>query len=542
MKHITSPRAPTGRASLATRSTEARLATPAAGARLAILAAGARFAILAAGARFAILAAGALVVSLAGWMGCGGGDGSNDPAADAALDSDSSFADARDDGPPADSLAECGQLAGGTNMEVCTSSYLAGPGDDWLSSVAIGEDHTLYLAGTLAGSDLDAEALPLAGGGSGAIIRLTETGSQVLSVTRIGDAVLDMAVMPPPASSAGSIVVSSENVGVAMLNRDATDIVWQRDLFGASRVAAGSDGSVAALIEQTVVVLDGADGGAELGRIELADDHVKDIAAHGPTGSIIVTGFNQVSGNLQQPFLRSYTHHGDLRWVNYDWSSEQASGSDTRAMAVAIGRDGALYYAGESHGGQTTHHKDPRDLDTDAPNVSYDEHNTPYDWNGSAPLGYFARFDADTGIIEQGQFIVPRLSSGKGNGSSPTRITADSAGNVLVAGSSACCIADYESKTVNSVPAMPTYGGGAFVLVVTADFSQRLAWTAWNAEASAVDIVDVAASSSSMAIGGVHGPDEDTGGVEGRVVTTQALQLEPPGGESDGFFALWPAP
>jgi len=132
--------------------------------------------------------------------------------------------------------------------------------------------------------------------------------------------------------------------------------------------------------------------------------------------------------------------------------------------------------------------RNPRDLEANAPNITYDAYNTPHNWNGAAPLAYYARFDAASGEIEAGQFLVPRLSSGKGNGSSPRHINADEDGVVVVAGSSACCMQDGSEKTINGIPTMPTYAGGAFVLVVSQDWSQRVVWNVFSGSASKASI------------------------------------------------------
>ena len=440
-------------------------------------------------------------------------------------------------GPPPSTLAECGAFTPGNDLNVCTATYLGGGGADRMSGVAIAADGTIIVAGAVPDQDFGEAATPLlGGGGDGVVLRLSPTGGEVLGVTRLPAPVLDMELN----AKDGTVAVAGD-FGVAVLAADAGDVVWSATLEAAVRVAAGSDGTVAALARETITVFDSA--GDMAGAFTLDDGNVEDIAVYGPDALVIATGYNQVSDVLQQPFLRAYDYSGGEVWSSYGWSAAEAGdlSSDTRGYAVAIGRDNYLYYGGESHGGVTTHFKDPRDLGQDAPIVRFDAYNESYDWNGAAPLSFYARFDPGDGTMLLGQLIAPRLSSGKGNGARIRHITANEDGTVLVGGGSACCIEGGSDKTIDGVPAMPDYAGGGFVLVASADFTTRHVWTTWSGSSSGA-IGGVAAWGGAMAAVQTQEADEDTGALAGSLVVIDALQREPAGGASEGHLSVWPSP
>lgn len=494
-----------------------------------------------------IVALGLCGLGLIGVPACGGGGG-GDTEGEAGSGTGMSGASGEDpttgppppppdDGPPPGTLDECGGFEGGTNLNVCTASYLGGAMADTANAVEIGIDGAVVVAGSLVGTDLGATATALAGGGDGAVVRLSASGGAVLSVTRIGQEVLDMSLD----FETGDLAIAGPGVGVAVLDATASALVWQQPVEGARRVSIGTGGVVAVLADKTITTYDAL--GSQLGSFTLMDGNVEDLAVHG-TQRVIVTGWNQVGGNLQQPFLRAYSPTGELQWTNYDWSDAEAGGPDTRGMVVTIGRDGKLYYGGESHGGGSSHGQDPRDIAKPAPIVKFDKFNDPYNWNGSAPLAFYARFDPEDGLIEMGQFIVPRLSSGKGNGAGISALAAREDGTVIVGGGSACCIEGGDTKTINGMQAMPDYAGGGFVLVASPQFDQRLVWTAWKGDGAGNGerVTGVAAAGAGMALVMTHGPGDESGAVDGRLVTSKALQFEPAGGPSEAWLSVWPGP
>lgn len=125
-------------------------------------------------------------------------------------------------------------------------------------------------------------------------------------------------------------------------------------------------------------------------------------------------------------------------WTGYDWTRTEAGNeghcADSRGVDVSIGGDGKLYHLGESHGGNTVHRQMPNDLSTSAPVVKFDAYNDPYNLNGAAPITFYARMDPLSGALEQGQYILTRLSDDKGNAVRGQAIGADAQGRVVVTG------------------------------------------------------------------------------------------------------------
>lgn len=439
----------------------------------------------------------------------------------------------------------CGEFQAGDAFEVCAATYLTGDGADSAGAVDIAPDGTLVYGGSIHPEAFGLTATSLLAGGPAGVARLSADGRSALSVTRLGQSITDMQV----AAGSGDIAVTG-NFGVAVLDAAASELKWSVEIGGASRVAIAADGTVAGLFGKTLRVI-GPD--AELlGTAEIATNQaVNDVAIDGASQTVIVTGFKQDDGapctQLQIPFLRAFAYDGTPKWTGYDWNKDEVGATsecaDSRGYALGMGRDGKLYFAGESHGGNTVFRRLPQDLTTFAPAVKSDPYNDPYDLNGAAPIGFYARLDPATGTLEQAQFLCTRLSSGKGNAARPRAVAADEDGNVVVGGASACCIQGGDVKTVNGQPAMPTYAGGGFVLVVSADFQQRLQWTAFNGPAGGgANGVSVAAAKSGMALLSQQAidPAKNASTTEIPLLTFDALLPSPGGGESDVWLGVMP--
>jgi hypothetical protein len=437
----------------------------------------------------------------------------------------------------------CEGFAEGNDTQVCSAGYLSGPGEDRAAAVDFAPDGHVVYAGVGIGNDFGLTPTVLQGGGNGIVVRLTPDGRGAVSVTRLGAVVTDMQVD----AGSGNIAVAGD-FGVAMLDRDASSVIWSRDVGEATKLALGTDATLAALVDKNVSVFDGA--GAELGSFAVGATNVHDIALDAELGLVYVTGFKQDDGapcsQLQIPYIRAYDYAGDLVWRAYDWNRTQVGEvsecADSRGIALGIGRDGKLYYAGESHGGNTVHRRRPDDLSEFANNVKSDAYNDAYNMNGAAAIAYIARFDNQTGSLDAGQIIVTRLSNGKGNGARPQAITADEHGNILVGGAAACCIEDAESKTINGIPAFSGYHGGGFVFVTPPDFSRRSLWTVFDGPTGGgATPVSVAAAGGRMAAA-LTQAFKDKATTEAPMIAVDAVGPTPGGGPSDGYLSVFRGP
>ncbi|MEM1034101.1 MAG: hypothetical protein AAGN82_27435 [Myxococcota bacterium] len=435
----------------------------------------------------------------------------------------------------------CGTFSEGDAFQVCAATYLGGALDDDVGGVAVGPDGAVVYAGTIDGEDLGQTPNALLGGGKGVVARLSSDGRTWLSLTRLGDALGEVV------RTADGLAVGGD-FGVAVLNAEASAVQWSADVGGqVSDVAVGSDGAVVGRRDKSIHVF-AADGEA-LGSFEVGATRINDIAVHGGEATIFVTGFKQDDGppcsQLQIPFVRAYGYDGTLKWTNYDWNRTEVGDvsecADSRGMAVTIGDDGMLYYAGESHGGNTVHRRLPKDLSQMAPNVKPDKYSDPYNLNGAAPITFFGRFDPATGDYALGSFLCTRLSSDKANAARPSAIAATADGGVIVAGATACCIENGDTKTVNGEPAMGEYLGGGFLMVVSPDFEQRRAWTTFRgADGGGERAVALALGAGNVVA--AFQQDVDGSTTESPLLTFDAIQPAPGGGARDGYLTVFPAP
>lgn len=444
--------------------------------------------------------------------------------------------------------AVCGAFQGGIDLLACAATYMTGASADTAGGVAVTSDGAVLYAGSIAEGDLGAPVTTLLGGGTAGIARLTADGRQVLGVTRLGNSVTDIAVR-----RSNDQVAVSGSFGAAVLDAQAKTLIWSSaDPGAATEIAIGEQGTVAALAGKTVTVLDAT--GKTLTKFDVATNQaVHDIAVDDTTKLVFATGFKQDDGapctQLQIPFIRAYGFDGMLKWKAYDWNKAEVGSvsecADSRGYALSVGPDGKLYYAGESHGGNSVHRRQSQDITQFANNIKFDPYNDPYNLNGAAPIGYYARFDAATGANEQGQFICTRLSAGKGNAARPRSIAVTDNGNVLVGGASACCIENGATQMVNGTLAMPTYAGGGFLLAVSGDFTKRLAWTAFNGTTgSGANGIGVATGKATAAILMQQNidPAKQTSTTQIPLLTFDAVQSTPGGGDSDGYLVVFPSP
>ena len=430
-----------------------------------------------------------------------------------------------DRSPPVDSLEECGPFEEGHNLNVCTATYIGAAGDHEALGVDIHSTGEVMVVVNLR---------PDEGSAEGMLLRFSPTGSELLATTSITDPIRSAAY--DSQAERWALATAEE---LQLRSHDGT-LLWTKDLENLDELAA-YQGATVARRGKSVWLFD--ESGTLLTEQEVDRTALRGIAVYGNAETFYLTGFHQVSGNLQQPFIYAYAFDGNRRWTNYDWSAGETDGlsSDTRGEALAIGRDGKLYYVGESHGGVTTHFRNPRNIEEDAPINRRDPYSQSHNWNGAAPLGFVARFDALTGEIEGAQLLAVRLSNGRGNGVRPHFVTANEEGTIFLGGGSACCIEKWDQKEVAGFPAMPGYGGGQWTMALSPDFNIRHFWTTFHGGAPGVTLRGIAAAGPSAAVLHTHRGDSGEP-VEGNMITSQALQPEAPGGLSNLHLSIFPAP
>ncbi|MCI4066769.1 hypothetical protein MRQ36_31105 [Micromonospora sp. R77] len=309
-----------------------------------------------------------------------------------------------------------------------------------------------------------------------------------------------------------------------MLDPAAQRPRWRRG-GAASRVAVGAAGTVAAVTGSTVTVYDLT--GATLARIRPAGRTVSDVAVDDRSGLVFVSGFRQTGGGRCSPvqiaYVHAYDRRGELRWRAYDQPADRLGDlcADSRADRVALGRDGRLYLAGETAGGNSIFARSAADPTRPAPNEATDEF-TRASNTGSAHSTYLARFDPASGRQLAGQVVISRIDSkgDRGNTIKPLAVTADEAGRIYAGGVSAYQIAGRSQVTLGGRRLAPYAGGDAWVLVLSPDLRRRLSWVVFTdggagtvrGVAAAGGIAAVAAQVDKVGFWDGPGPSFGTGG------------------------------
>ncbi|MGH2354834.1 MAG: hypothetical protein ACRDJN_24765 [Chloroflexota bacterium] len=418
------------------------------------------------------------------------------------------------------------------NLEVTTATYLGGAGAQaaavdvapdggvifggvWPRARATGGDpSTGHLAGQMADSGYASglETVSLLGGGDGVVVRVAAgppsgmgsatptpatphgaeavgvtapTAPVVLSVTRIGASVDDLKV------NAGGAIAACGDFGVAVLDPTASAVLWADDPGPVRRCAFGDDGTVAALAGHSVYVY--GSGGGMLGNWSAGVSHHNDVAIDSGRNAVITTGYtNRRTARglrVQVAFLRAWSYSGVLRWSNYDVPADQLWPlvADTRGVRVSMGRDGKLYFAGESAGGDSIFSRSPAEPGagaalSDEQLARTDAFTIPYNTR-SNHITWFGRYDPADGTLERGQFLLARLDSGdrRGNTIRPRAIMADETGRVYLAGVTTSSIHNRDDQSIAGTQVGPYTGSEAFVLVVQPDFRERVVWTPFTA-------------------------------------------------------------
>lgn len=419
------------------------------------------------------------------------------------------------------------QTGSATSLNVEAATHLGAAQADEGTAVDVALDGTLVLGGILPGYTAPVDVTTLLNGTAGAIVRFDRSGREVLSVTRIGASVNDLEIGP------GGMIVVCGDFGIAALDATASELLWSAAPGVGKRCAVGSDGTAALLVGNTAYAYD-AEGGA-LGNWPVAGSTANDIAVDGANEQVIATGFTQVSGNLQHPYIRGYSYNGDLRWRSYDFPNQvDALTADTRGERIAIGRDGKLYFTGSINGGTgvSVLSRDPKNAASGVGDrtVQTDNYTRPTNV-GSVKMLWFGRFNPADGALELGQSVLTRLSSGRGNSIGGEAITADVDGTVYIAGGASAAIANRDQITISGTQIGPYGATDAYVLVVSPDFRQRKHWVAFaGPEGGRGGVNGIAVRDGAAALAATLN--------SGAFVTRNAVQPAP-GGDTDAYLAVW---
>lgn len=449
-------------------------------------------------------------------------------------------------GPPP---AGCGEYTPGLDLQVCTATYLGGAGVDVAGAVDIAADGTIVVGGGFPGHDFGVAPMVL-GEGDGRVVRLAADGRSVLSVTRLAGPVRDLEVD----LGTGNIAVIG-GFGAALLGPDGDGPVWSDPALTGRRIALGDDGTLAALVGTTVSVRDAVGGvvAFEVATVEIAE--AVDVAVHAPSKSVLVAGTRSAAAAVAPcvvhtvPFIHRYDYAGALQWAVYDWDAakiaDSADCTPSRANAIAVGRDGKLYYAGEADGEVSVHSKDPRDLAVPAAgNVATGPYDTLDNFEPPVTVGYYARFDVVSGQHQGGQFMLARRTQNnppakaKAGTAVPIQISALADGTMVIAGVSSYALASRDARTIDGAPVGTYVGVEPFVSIVAADFATRRSWAPFTRTAGG--------RAHGLAVGADVAAALFAQGAEqlalGTLVTVDAVQADPGSLDGEVHLAVFPVP
>ncbi|WP_124681987.1 hypothetical protein [Candidatus Viridilinea mediisalina] len=419
-------------------------------------------------------------------------------------------------------------VVGPTELNLRAATHLGGSDDDHAAAVVLGADGTVIVAGTLPGYQPPGVVpTTLLDGSDGWLLRFSTDG-QLLGATRLGAEVTGLAVDPT-----GTLVACGD-FGLAALSAEAQSLLWHAEVGAGRRCAVGLDGTSAVLVENEVALV--AANGTPLGRWSAGRGSSNDLVVDGQREQVIVTGFVQITSNLQIPFIRAYSYTGELRWRSYDFpaGTPNLGTADTRGERLALGQDGMLYVAGSINGGTgaSIFVRDPKDTSQSATDriVVTDRYTNPFNV-GSIKMLWIGRFDPADGTLLLGQSLLTRLSNERGNSISAAAMTASSDGTVYLAGQAFASLAQRDDVVINGAR-IGSYGGGdAYVLVLSPDLRQRQLWVAFSAEdGSRGGAVGLAVDNETVAL--------VANLTRGAFVTHNALQAAP-GGGTDAYMAVW---
>lgn len=439
-------------------------------------------------------------------------------------------------------------------FNISSSSYVGDDTDtDQVKGSRIQSDGTIVLAANI-GKAKPGNIAPtllnnVTATAGGAVIRLSADGRTVLSVTRLAEKVNDLAL-----DGSNNIFVAAGTAGIFKLAPNADAVIWNR-LSGSyvHRVDAAGDGSSVALVPSNV---NGADTNGGAGRITGFDNggtvvadftghnNTQDVCLDGASRTIITVGWRQANafdGSRSEPvqisYLRGYGYDKTIKWTNYDWSVDRDSPrfinkpennmADTRGVRCAIGRDGKLYAAYECAGGNHIFRYSTTDVTVKADIVGGDKYHE-FSNTRSEHKTFFARYEPATGAYLRGQQLVNRLGSGAGNTILTRELTADETGRVYIGGAAAFGLPPLSLNP----PGLGAYTGGAWFMVMSADFTQRLFVTRLNASGQtfAMDARTINGKASIVWAGQAKSADPQ--------YVLNAVQSTPGGGTIDGFFAV----
>ncbi len=310
------------------------------------------------------------------------------------------------------------------------ATWLGGPHADGVGGVAIAPDGTILIGATLPGVDLRPwRAENQTGGGDGAVLRIAADGRRVLAVVRRSGSVDDLRI-----DAAGHVYVIG-SAGCAKLN-PALQTEWTTNGNAKDgRITPGPDRGAVTLTDNRISVLD------RKGRLQkewaIPERRVHDIVCDPVNRVVYATGASLPKPNEGEvPFIYAFDLTGKRLWMAHDWTRQQIEGERLTAGSVGLrltlDKDGQLYVAGESHGGNTVWGRQSDDIREKLPGRT-DRFQSPHNIRGQF-LTFVARLDSRSGRVLQSTMLLGRGEKERGSSMRPAALAVDAEGRSYVGG------------------------------------------------------------------------------------------------------------
>ncbi len=396
---------------------------------------------------------------------------------------------------------------------------IGGPGDgDAVVGVRIQSDGTVVFAANVAPGtrfgDKVASGDPV-DGTVGVVVRMKADGSEVLSMLPISTKLHDLAL-----DDTDRIYLAAGRAGMAVVDAEGRKGLRAVDIGGdCTRVDVTGDGTAVGLAGGVATLI--SPSGKRVTQVK-GKGYTEDVALHAASKTIILTGYtNNRAFDGKQTFpvqicyVWGFGVDGKRKYTLYDWSTDRESDrflnkptnnmADTRGYRCAIGRDGKLYVAFEAAGGNHLFRYSTTDITKPFKLVGGDAYHSFHN-SRSEHKAVFGRFDPATGEALAIQQFCTRLDTGNANAVrvKDGDITADARGNVVLVGATAAGL-----PVTEKLAGSGDYEGGAFVLIMNADLTQRVLCTyIGGGNTAAADLRSRDGGGATLAFGG-QGPEED---------------------------------
>jgi hypothetical protein len=432
---------------------------------------------------------------------------------------------------------------------VNVSTLIGTSGDDEVTSTEIQSDGTILVGGNFGSAPgvADAETLGTASDGdNGYVFVLSSDGLTVERMLRVGTAVHDLAV-----DAEDRVLIAAGTTGVVQLD---ADLEWRRTKTFGDAYRVDADGDYAVTLSPTntddphelagngSVTLFDIDSGIQETSFE-GHANALDVCLDADSATIGLIGFRAEEFDglpTQIAYLRGYDYAGLPTWSGYDWGTEEGedgylnapgdNADSTRGYRCSIGDDGKLYAAFEADGAEHLFRFSPQDVESPVDIVGGDEFHE-FSNVRSEPKVFFGRYEPSDGSYLLGQQLVARVGNQAGNTVRVRRgaIEADAQGNVYLVGESA-----FGLPIQYLPPDTGDYTGGAFLLAMNSDFSERRYSTRVTPNGAAHDVAvrPEIGDSGLVVYGGVH----ELG--DSQFFTSNQLQ-DAGGGDTDGFITVF---